>query len=274
MELRAEETLSRAFDKLTHTYDYSDIRAGLLAIDTYLAMVCAGSDPNPNVKPSSFISEGLPYPTGSKLAGFRALQDGFQYNIALRLTTCLSQLLMFEFSHLQVALIVSCLDCLQGALLLHPQSRNIFAREAYMTIFVRILSRNNTVTIQLGALDTLVTALLDCPANMRTFEALNGIKTIALLFKNVKTQDSVRERLTEFIYFYLLPEKEDTQTGYSSVRISESPLEGPNVLSRCRTVKQKHILLGRYLKGIEGIVLDVRHNQKMFEPDHDSNSRN
>ncbi|KAK6526253.1 hypothetical protein TWF694_004860 [Orbilia ellipsospora] len=141
-----------------------------------------------------------------------------------------------------------------------------------MAVFVQILAKNNSVTIQLGVLDTLVTALLDCPANMRTFEALNGLKAIALLFKNVKTQDSVRERLTEFVYFYLLPEKEDSQTGYSSVQISESPLEGPTVLARCRTVQQKHILISRYLKGIEGIVLDVRHNQKMFEPDHNSNN--
>ncbi|KAK6526252.1 hypothetical protein TWF694_004859 [Orbilia ellipsospora] len=85
MELPAEETLSQAFDKLTHTYDYHDIRAGLLAVDTYLAMVCAAPDSNPNVKASSFISEGLPYPTGSRLASFRALQDGFQYNSKISL---------------------------------------------------------------------------------------------------------------------------------------------------------------------------------------------
>lgn len=49
-------------------------------------------------------------------------------------------------------------------------------------------------------------ALLDAPANTRTFEALDGLLTVTSLFKSRTTAREVKLKLVEFLYFYLLPE--------------------------------------------------------------------
>ncbi|KAF3931911.1 hypothetical protein ABW20_dc0100461 [Dactylellina cionopaga] len=262
-QLSSEEMLSQAFDQISHD-DFHDIRAGLLSIDTYLATLCAKpichgpEDQNP-------LTAKVPYPAGPKVEKFRKLQDGFQYNIATHLSACLDHLLTHPPTHLRDSLLGSCLDCLQGSLLLHPESRNLFVRESHMMIFLAMLQKCQSAKLQVATIDTMVCALLEYPANMRTFEALNGLQIIAFLFKNSKIPEPVKLRITEFVYFYLLPETEESQTGYSSAQIMESQLKGPSVTPRCRTIKQKQRLLSHYLKGTEGIVLDITRNPWLFD---------
>ncbi|KAF3088655.1 60S ribosomal protein L3 [Orbilia oligospora] len=273
-----EEVLSQAFDRLSHSHSPTSIQIGLDAIDEYLALVC--STPVPICSPvAAKISiatasttldpqEKLPYPTSPWIKEFRKLQDGFQYNIALRLVGCIDRILIEKKNSQQDIFLTSCLQCLQGTLLLHPESRNLLAREAHMAIFVQLLTRRQPLDLRVLTIDTLVSALLECPANMRTFEALNGLQTISLLFRNRQTPERVRLRVIEFLYFYLLPEVEDSQghqrnryqmreSGYSSAQvvvIGNERVMGP----KTRSIEQKEEMLGKHLKGIEGIVRDIR----------------
>ncbi|KAF3139803.1 hypothetical protein TWF703_003381 [Orbilia oligospora] len=238
-----EEVLSQAFDRLSHSHSPTSIQIGLDAIDEYLALVC--STPVPICSPvAAKISiatasttldpqEKLPYPTSPWIKEFRKLQDGFQYNSLLH-----SLLITKE--------IAFCVIC----------------------IFVQLLTRRQPLDLRVLTIDTLVSALLECPANMRTFEALNGLQTISLLFRNRQTPERVRLRVIEFLYFYLLPEVEDSQghqrnryqmreSGYSSAQvvvIGNERVMGP----KTRSIEQKEEMLGKHLKGIEGIVRDIR----------------
>ncbi|KAF3202974.1 60S ribosomal protein L3 [Orbilia oligospora] len=278
-----EEVLSQAFDRLSHSHSPTSIQIGLDAIDEYLALVCSTPVPicSPVAAKTSTASttldpqEKLPYPTSPWIKEFRKLQDGFQYNIALRLVGCIDRILVEKKNSQQDIFLTSCLQCLQGTLLLHPESRNLFAREAHMAvvlsitlIFVQLLTRRQPLDLRVLTIDTLVSALLECPANMRTFEALNGLQTISLLFRNRQTPEKIRLRVTEFLYFYLLPEVEDSQghqrnryqmreSGYSSAQvvvIGNERVMGP----KTRSIEQKEEMLGKHLKGIEGIVRDIR----------------
>lgn len=131
-----------------------------------------------------------------------------------------------------------------------------------MATFIELLSRRQPPELRVLTIDTLVAALLECPANMRTFESLDGLHTISLLFKNRQTPEKVRLRVTEFLYFYLLPEVEDSQhrqreSGYSSAQVvvvGDERVMGP----KTRSIRQKEGMLGKHLKGIGGIVRDIR----------------
>ncbi|KAK6514217.1 hypothetical protein TWF506_008620 [Arthrobotrys conoides] len=281
-----EEVLSQAFDRLSHSHSPTSIQIGLKAIDEYLALVC--STPVPICSPVAAkksttptnttaasdrdpAQEKISYPTSPWIKEFKKLQDGFQYNIALRVIVCMDKILSEKKNSEQDALLTLCLQCLQGTMLLHPESRNLFARETHMTTFIELLTRRQPPELRVLTIDTLVSALLECPANTRTFEALNGLHTISLLFKNRQTPENVRLRVTEFLYFYLLPEIEDSQdhhhhhqskyqmreSGYSSAQvvvIGNERVMGP----KTRSIQQKEEMLGKYLKGIGGIVQDIR----------------
>ncbi|KAK6339562.1 60S ribosomal protein L3 [Orbilia javanica] len=275
-----EEVLSQAFDRLSHFHSPASVEIGLKAIDEYLALVCSTPVPicSPVVKRSAAAvvpdsQEKLSYPTSPWIKEFRKLQDGFEYNIAIRVLNCMDRILAEKRKNPQQdTLLTSCLQCLQGTLLLHPESRNLFAREIHMTTFIEMLSRRQSLGLRILTIDTLVSALLECPANMRTFEALNGLHTISLIFKNRQTPEKVRLRVTEFLYFYLLPEVEDSQhhhhqyqkhdhqqrdSGYSSAQvvvIGNERVMGP----KTRSIKQKEEILGKYLKGVGGIVCDIK----------------
>ncbi|KAK6507294.1 hypothetical protein TWF481_005739 [Arthrobotrys musiformis] len=266
-----EEVLSQAFDRLSHSHSSTSMETGLKAIDEYLALVCTTPVPicSPVAKESrpgsasSHSKDKLSYPTSPWIKEFRKLQDGFQYNIALQMLGCMDRILAGRRNSQQEVLITSCLQCLQGTLLLHPESRNLFAREMHMATFISLLSRRQPPELRVLTIDTLVCALLECPANMRTFESLNGLRTISLLFKTRQTPENVRLRLTEFLYFYLLPETGDSphhrqrEGGYSSAQIKV--VGGEKVMGpRTKSIEQKGEMLGRYLKGSGGIVRDIR----------------
>jgi Cell division control protein 14, SIN component len=199
--------------------------------------------------------------------------------VAIRLVTCLEHLLGRGSNGANDLLIISTLDLIQGALLLHPPSRSLFAREIYMNILLDLLDPINCPAIQSSTLLTLVTALLDQPANTRTFEELDGLLTVTSLFKLRATSREVKLKLVEFLYFYLMPETPTTipsvaasapNTAVLGLHRSPTKLSGAFARSytpasdshtasrETRTTEEKQKILGRYLSNVEDLVEDLK----------------
>lgn len=139
-----EHLLDRSFDNLS-SYDQGKIRKGLRQIDGLLAEVClsSASPKSAAEKRRSVIDPGKEPPPlrplnelGSDPAfkEFFKLQDGFEFNVAHRLLICLDRLLGKSNDGQNDLLIIQTLDLIQGALLLHPPSRNLFSRELHMNV--------------------------------------------------------------------------------------------------------------------------------------------
>lgn len=143
-----------------------------------------------------------------------------------------------------------------------------------MNLLLDLLEPANCPAIQSSTLLTLVTALLDNPANTRTFEELDGLLTITSLFKLRSTSREVKLKLVEFLYFYLMPEtpasasnmgvlghqRNAGKLGSQLFRSTSGPGEsGNDVAGRdTKTTEQKQALLGKYLSNVEDLVEDLR----------------
>lgn len=177
-------------------------------------------------------------------------------------------------------LILSTLDLLQGILLLHPPSRSLFSREIYMNLLLDLLDASNPPKVQSQTLLVLVTALLDCPRNTRTFEDIDGLLTVTSLFKSRSTTKEVKMRTLEFLYFYLMPETASyagiaapntavlprnpdklgdpfagharTHSGDDSARMDID--EVPD----SRSMEEKQDLLAQYLNNVDELVQDLQ----------------
>jgi Cell division control protein 14, SIN component len=134
---------------LSHSFDYlsssspQKIRKGLRQVEGLLAQICISRTPAAN-KRHSMIPLGQPLSPPPKKLGelkddpafreFFKLQQGFQWNVAMRLVSCLERLMGKGSNGQNDLLIISTLDLLQGVLLLHPPSRELFAREIHMNV--------------------------------------------------------------------------------------------------------------------------------------------
>lgn len=136
-----EALLSLSFDNLS-SYDQSRIRKGLRQVEGLLAQICLSS-PNNAAPQHPPVSNTIPDPSRKELCemgddpAFREyfkLQDGFEWNVAMRLVNCLDRLLGKSHDDQNDLLLIQTLDLLQGALLLHPPSRTLFSRELYMNV--------------------------------------------------------------------------------------------------------------------------------------------
>jgi hypothetical protein len=165
-------------------------------------------------------------------------------------------------------LILSSLSNLQGLLLLHPPSRIIFGREVYMNLLLDLLDPYNCPAIQSQALLVLVTALLATPQNTRTFEHMDGLLTVTSLFKDEETTQSVKVKLLEFLYFYLMPEVPvaGLQRSPSKLvnafdrRSSSANGEDDAAASKknTRSQEEKQHMLGQYLNNVDALVEDLQ----------------
>ncbi|KAJ5588435.1 hypothetical protein N7537_011113 [Penicillium hordei] len=275
-----EALLAHSFDYLC-SYEPSKIRKGLRQVEGLLAQICL-SKPKPVLDRRSRSPDTQPVPkTLSELRDdpafreFSKLQESFQWNIAMRLVSCLEHLLGRGSNGTNDMLIVCTLDLIQGALLLHRGSRTLFAREIYMNLLLDLLDPINCPAVQSATLLTLVTALLDCPSNTRTFEDLDGLLTVTSLFKQRATSREVKLKLVEFLYFYLMPEAitpapmspppglQRSPSKLSSAPFSRSAHSAAaNAASKTnrdtRTTDEKQALLGRYLNNVEDLVEDLK----------------
>jgi hypothetical protein len=139
-----EALLSHSFDYLASTSPQK-IRKGLRQVEGLLAQICLSRASTKADRRQSMVALGTsPSPSSAKqlcnlkddpaFREFFKLQQGFQWNIAMRLISCLERLMGRGSNGTNDLLIISTLDLIQGTLLLHPPSRELFAREIYMNV--------------------------------------------------------------------------------------------------------------------------------------------
>ncbi|RMD43190.1 hypothetical protein DV735_g1908, partial [Chaetothyriales sp. CBS 134920] len=196
-------------------------------------------------------------------------QKSFQWNVAMRLIGCLERLLGKGSNGTNDLLIVQTLDLIQGVLLLHPPSRDLFAREIHMTLFLDLLDPLLCPAIQSSTLLALVTSLLDSPLNARTFEACDGLLVVTSLFKSRTTSREVRLKLVEFLYFYLMPETapKRSPSSDSSPSTPADVLGGRKkelVAAFDRNRRRETAMLGRYMSNVQDLVEDLAEGGGLF----------
>jgi hypothetical protein len=201
--------------------------------------------------------------------------------VASRLIATLERLLGMAGSSDNDLVILSALELLQGMLLLHPPSRTLFSREIYLNILLDLLDSANPPALQSQALLVLMTVLLECPRNARTFESMDGLLTVTSLLKSRATVKDVRVRAMEFLSFYLMPEESETETyesqDMSTVQRSPSKAAGgffshlrthsngsggssmdvDEEMGETRTTREKKAYLERWLGNVDWLVQDL-----------------
>ncbi|TGJ79202.1 hypothetical protein E0Z10_g9561 [Xylaria hypoxylon] len=290
-----ENLLSLAFDNLS-SYDGMKIRKGLRQVEGLLANICLSRqetskdrrasmarDPGqeqespPNCKNLSELSDDPAF------YEFFKLQEGFEWNVAVRLVNTLDRLLAKGGDGSNDLLILKALDLIQGAMLLHPPSKALFSREMYMNLLLDLIEPDFCPAIQSATLLTLVTALIDTPQNTRTFESLDGLLAVTSLFRSRGTSRDVKLKLIEFLYFYLMPETPSIPSAAPRDSLPGLLHRSPSKLAKVfsstnagskdddgrprsagdgttRSQEEKQALLGRHLNSVEELVKDLRQN--------------
>ena len=137
-----EVLLSHSFDYLTSS-SQPKIRKGLRQLEGLLAQICLSRPLSMSKRPSMIPGDKYTAQKAKQLvqlkkdpafSEFCKLQDGFQWNLAMRLVTCLEHLMGKGSSGGNDLLIVLALDLMQGVLLLHPPSRELFMREIHVNV--------------------------------------------------------------------------------------------------------------------------------------------
>ncbi|RPA85528.1 cell division control 14, SIN component [Ascobolus immersus RN42] len=227
-----EALLCSAFDLLS-SLEPLQVRKGLRHLEGLLAKLCLSNTHNNTVSsgenygiintPSSPSPEK---PTDPAFLEFVKLQSGFEWNVTTRLLSCLERLSSRPGNDNQTnALLLSCLELIQGMLLIHRPSRHLFARDIHMRTLLDLLDVGTCPQVQCTTILTLVCAMLESPENTRTFEAQDGLATITYLFKRRDTDQEVKLKALELLYFYLMPEEEPqhpTHTHTSSANHSRT----------------------------------------------------
>ncbi|KID98901.1 Cell division protein Cdc14, partial [Metarhizium majus ARSEF 297] len=281
-----EALLSLAFDNLS-SYDGPKVRKGLRQVEGLLAQICLSDGRAAAPRRQSCADDEGDTPTSpprkdlgelSQDPAFREffkLQEGFEWNVAMRLIGTLDRLMAKGSDGQNDLLILSALDLIQGVLLLHPPSKTLFSREQNMNLLLDLLEPFNCPAIQSATLLTLVVALIDAPGNTRTFEGLDGLLTVTSLFKSRSTSREVKLKLVEFLYCYLMPETpsipraDQRDSVPAMLQRSPSKLAGAfNAESRRRranssglvtlTTEEKQELLSRHLSSVEDLVKDLK----------------
>ncbi|KAI0009825.1 putative cell division control protein [Xylariaceae sp. FL0662B] len=287
-----ENLLSLAFDNLS-SYDGPKIRKGLRQVEGLLANICLSRQQNTKDRRPSIAKdpgeeeESLPAKSLSEITEdpafyeFFKLQEGFEWNVAMRLVNTLDRLLARGADGSNDLLILSALDLTQGVMLLHPPSKALFSREMHMNLLLDLLEPDFCPAIQSATVVTLVTALLDAPQNTRTFENLDGLLTITSLFRNRSTSRDVKLKLVEFLYFYLMPETPSIPSALARDSVPGLLQRSPSKLAKAfsftgggtkgesgrsrsdsdpqtRTQEEKQALLGRHLHSVQELVEDLR----------------
>jgi hypothetical protein len=145
-----ENLLSLAFDNLS-SYDGVKIRKGLRQVEGLLANICLSRhDTSKDRRPSTATARDPTDDPESPLAPstknltqlahdpafyeFFKLQEGFEWNVGVRLVNTLDRLLAKGGDGSNDLLILNALDLMQGVMLLHPPSKALFSREMYMNV--------------------------------------------------------------------------------------------------------------------------------------------
>ncbi|TQS34056.1 hypothetical protein Golomagni_05575, partial [Golovinomyces magnicellulatus] len=164
-----ENLLSLAFDNLS-SYDGPKVRKGLRQIEGLLAQICLssgekatttnGQDEDGDVTMSPPRKDLAELSQDPAFREFFKLQEGFEWNVGLRLIGTLDRLMAKGSDGQNDLLILSALDLIQGLFLLHPPSKALFQREQNMNLLLDLLEPFNCPAIQSATLLTLVVALI------------------------------------------------------------------------------------------------------------------
>ncbi|KAG0686646.1 hypothetical protein C6P40_003637 [Pichia californica] len=226
----------------------------------------------------------------NKFDDFIFLQEDISFNISNQFLKLLIRIENFEFPNDEdekkvEIIIIQILQILQGILLIHPNSRNIFKGKYNMTIMIKLLNpksnmRPNFLMI-IECVLMLVSLFIRNCENLRNFEELKGIELICGLIKgeyeedegdekdddnngsnnnnnnnnnndeqeNQLTWQNVRIKSLEFLFFYLIPE-------FSKHLSNEETIIGKEDGIIRRSMESKILILKKYLNNefVDGIV--------------------
>lgn len=120
-------------------------------------------------------------------------------------------------------------------------------------------------------------SLLDCPANTRTFETLDGLLVVTSLFKSRTTSREVKMKLVEFLYFYLMPETSTPKMTTSATNTAVLGGRGREIAAaferrretvnaatdnkntgKTRSTEEKQNMLSKYLNNVQDLVEDLK----------------
>jgi hypothetical protein len=156
-------------------------------------------------------------------------------------------------------------------------------------LLLDLLSPPSCPAIQSSTLLLLVSTLLSCPANTRTFESLDGLLVVTSLFKSRSTSRDIKLKLVEFLYFYLMPETSPPKPQREIASATNTAVLGGRGRelvaaferrretvgggeagvsetgdSETRTTEEKQRLLGKHLSNVKDLVEDLREGGGLF----------
>ncbi|WVO19543.1 uncharacterized protein IAS62_000831 [Cryptococcus decagattii] len=139
---------------------------------------------------------------------------------------------------------------LQGLCLMSRRCKEFVGEGWVMEVFIDLLlllrtqppSHESDRPISYNVLELLFCVLVDSPENARRFEKLSGLEAVVRVLKGSSVGKDVRMKCIEFLYFYLLPEQQDSNTdernvsnsSVSSTTLSELYPPSPPTLSRTK----------------------------------------
>lgn len=127
-------------------------------------------------------------------------------------------------------------------------------------------------------------ALLETPANTRTFEQLDGLLTVSSIFKSRSTARDVKFKTMEFLYFYLMPETPSIpKAGAEGNPLQRSPSKLGRVFAGKKiatavdgseevvdeetlSTERKQRMLGEHLSNVDDLVRDLQQYTPLAVP--------
>jgi hypothetical protein len=128
-----------------------------------------------------------------------------------------------------------------------------------MNLLLDLLDPYNCPAIQSQAILVLVTALLATPQNTRIFEQMDGLLTITSLQSDEETTQSVKVKVLEFLYFYLLPEAPPPSSKLASAFERRGSTDSTKSVTHknTRTQEDKQRMLGKYIANVDCLFEDM-----------------
>jgi len=107
-----------------------------------------------------------------------------------------------------------CLLIIQGVACFCPETTEYFLNIPNFKIIINLMTCNHSEIVK-NTLETIQCILGTSPEHLRTFEQTGGVYDISNLAKRKDFSLEVRIKCVEFLWFYLLPEFDSTQTTLS-----------------------------------------------------------
>lgn len=125
-----------------------------------------------------------------------------------------------------------------------------------MNMLLDLLDAYNCPAIQTNTVFVLASALLGNPQNIRTFERVDGLRTVTALYESEETGQKVKTKLLELLYFYQLPEEPVAPTKPAGASGRRTPTSGKEdgastPKQGIRSQQEKQYMLGLYMDHVE-----------------------